>query len=210
VIDKSIKILEKRFEYFNGARVAKGEKDDQIIVELPRVKVNGNPNETIPTGKLEFRLVDTTVSAHEAWMQRVGTPLDDDLPYEAGRPGQDPMLIKKQVLVDGAEINDAQPSFDQRTNEPIVNLKFSKTGTAKLGRATQENVGRSLAIVLDDAVITAPVIREPIVAGSMQIAGNFTVENANALAHILRTGALPVKFKAVDTTYVPPTASPRH
>ena len=95
------------------------------------------------------------------------------------------------MLVSGGDLTDAQPGFDQRTGEPIVSFKFNTSGSRKFAQATSENVGQPFAIVLDNKVISAPVIREPITGGSGQISGNFTVQAANDLAILLRAGALP-------------------
>jgi len=100
--------------------------------------------------------------------------------------------------VSGEELTDAQPGFDQRTGEAIVTFKFNTSGARKFAQVTQENVGRPFAIVLDDEVISAPVIREPILGGSGQISGNFTVESANNLAILLRAGALPAKLTVIE------------
>ena len=84
-------------------------------------------------------------------------------------------MIEKRVMVSGEDLTDAQPGFDQRTSEPIVTFKFNTNGARRFAQVTQENVGRPFAIVLDNEVISAPVIREPILGGSGQISGNFTV-----------------------------------
>jgi protein-export membrane protein SecD len=104
--------------------------------------------------------------------------------------------------VSGEELTDAQPGFDQRTSEPIVSFKFNAAGARKFAQVTQENVGRLFAIVLDDKVISAPQIREPILGGSGQISGNFTVESANNLAILLRAGALPAKLTVIEQRVV--------
>ena len=78
-------------------------------------------------------------------------------------------------MVSGEDLTDAQPGFDQRTSEPIVTFRFNTNGARRFAQATQENVGRPFAIVLDNEVISAPVIREPILGGSGQISGSFTV-----------------------------------
>jgi preprotein translocase subunit SecD len=106
--------------------------------------------------------------------------------------------------VSGEELTDAQPGFDQRTSEPIVSFKFNTAGARKFGQVTQENVGRLFAIVLDDEVISAPQIREPILGGSGQISGSFTVESANNLAILLRAGALPAKLTVIEKRVVGP------
>jgi preprotein translocase subunit SecD len=105
-------------------------------------------------------------------------------------------------MVSGADLTDAQPGFDQRTSEPVVNFRFNTSGARKFGQATTENVGRPFAIVLDNEVISAPVIREPIIGGSGQISGQFTVESANDLAILLRAGALPAPLTIIEERVV--------
>jgi len=99
---------------------------------------------------------------------------------------------------------DAQPGFDQRNGEPIVSFRFNSIGARKFAEATQQNVGKPFAIILDGKVISAPVIREPILGGTGQISGNFTVEQANDLAILLRAGALPVALTVVEERTVGP------
>jgi preprotein translocase subunit SecD len=108
------------------------------------------------------------------------------------------------VLVSGEDLTDAQPGFDQRTAEPIVSFRFNTNGARRFAPATQENVGRPFAIVLDNKVISAPVIREPILGGSGQISGGFTVEQANDLAILLRAGALPAPLTVIEERTVGP------
>ncbi len=108
------------------------------------------------------------------------------------------------MLVSGADLTDAQPGFDQRNSEPIVSFRFNSTGARKFAEATQQNVGKLFAIVLDNKVISAPVIREPILGGSGQISGNFTVEQANDLAILLRAGALPAPLTIIEERTVGP------
>jgi preprotein translocase subunit SecD len=115
-----------------------------------------------------------------------------------------PYVIKKQVLVSGGDLTDAQPGFDQRTGEPIVSFRFNTSGARKFATATLENVGQPFAIVLDNEVISAPVIREPITGGSGQISGSFTVQGANDLAILLRAGALPAPLTIIEERTVGP------
>jgi preprotein translocase subunit SecD len=111
-------------------------------------------------------------------------------------------VIEKRVLVSGADLTDAQPGFDSRTSEPVVNFRFNSAGARKFGAATVENVGKRFAAVLDNEVITAPTIREPILQGSGQISGSFTVESANDLAILLRAGALPAPLTVIEQRVV--------
>jgi preprotein translocase subunit SecD len=107
--------------------------------------------------------------------------------------------------VRGDQLVDAQPGFDQRTHEPIITFRFNQSGARTFGNFTTQNVGRPFAIVLDDKVLSAPVIREPILGGSGQISGSFTVDSANKLAVQLRSGALPAKLTIVEERTVGPS-----
>src|SRR6185503_10517757 len=109
------------------------------------------------------------------------------------------------ATVDGADLDDAWPGFDSRTNEPIVNFRFKQRGALQFGRLTRENVGKPFAIVLDQQVISAPRINEPILGGSGQISGRFTVEEANTLAIVLKSGALPARLVPVEQRTVGPS-----
>jgi protein-export membrane protein SecD len=141
------------------------------------------------------------VSPDQAQQGRL--PPESELLMSASSP-KVPYVVKKQVLVSGGELTDAQPGFDQRTNEPIVSFRFNTTGSRKFAQATVENVGQPFAIVLDNEVISAPVIREPITGGQGQISGNFTVQSANDLAVLLRAGALPAPLTVVEERTVGP------
>jgi preprotein translocase subunit SecD len=203
-IDQSVPIIEKRINELGLVEpTVQRQGTDRILVQVPGL---GDPRRLLEllgrTAKLEFRLVDTSMSAQDAAQGRA--PSDTEVLYEKQGDQRVPVLVKKQALVEGADLTDAQASFDQRTAEPIVNFKFNSTGARKFGRATQENVGRPFAIILDNEVISAPVIREPILGGSGQISGNFTVESANNLAILLRAGALPAKLTVIEQRVVGP------
>jgi preprotein translocase subunit SecD len=121
-----------------------------------------------------------------------------------GQDGQ-PYLVEKQVRVSGEDLVDAQPGFDQNSREPIVSFRFNNNGAKRFATVSQEAVGRPFAIVLDNQVISAPVIREPILGGAGQISGAFTVQQANDLAILLRAGALPAPLKVVEERTVGPS-----
>ena len=126
-------------------------------------------------------------------------PVGDELLYEAGPNGQQiPYLIEKRVIVTGEQLTNAQQSVDQRSGKPVVSFTFDSQGARRFGDATKQGVGRLFAIVLDNVVISAPRIQEPILTGSGQISGNFTFESANDLAILLRAGALPAPLKVVE------------
>jgi len=153
------------------------------------------------TAKMEFRMVDLTVPPDQAASGRV--PSDSELLPSAEASGA-PQVIKKQVLVSGGDLTDAQPGFDQRNGQPIVSFKFNTSGSRKFAQATTEHVKEPFAIVLDGKVISAPVIQEPITGGQGQISGNFTVQQANDLAILLRAGALPAPLTIIEERTVGP------
>jgi preprotein translocase subunit SecD len=153
------------------------------------------------TAKLDFRMVDVSMPAEQALQGRV--PPEDEVLYSSTQP-RTPYLVEKKILVSGGDLTDAQPGFDQRTSEPVVNFRFNTAGARKFAQVTQENVGKPFAIILDNQVISAPVIREPILGGSGQISGSFTVESANDLAILLRAGALPAPLTIIEERTVGP------
>ena len=148
------------------------------------------------TAKLEFRLV-----ADPGY-----NPADVDMLNEFDSAGQvtGTFPVEKRVMVQGEDLTDAQPGFDQRSGEPIVNFRFNLRGGQRFGEVTSANVGKPFAIVLDGKVISAPRILGPITGGSGQISGRFTVQQANDLAVLLRAGALPAKLTIVEERTVGP------
>jgi preprotein translocase subunit SecD len=111
-------------------------------------------------------------------------------------------VVQKRVMVSGENLVDAQATF--QNNQPVVSFRFDSVGARRFGDATRENVGRRFAIVLDNKVISAPVIREPILGGSGIISGSFTVESAQDLALLLRAGALPAPLNILEQRTVGP------
>ncbi len=173
---------------------------DRILVQVPGVEDTKALKELIgSTAKLAFHDVHPSVSADEAKQGRVPSgykiyKADSKDTEAAGRE----YVLRETPVVDGGDLSDAHANFEQRTNEPIISFRFNQSGARKFGKFTQENVGRPFAIVLDDKVLSAPVIREPILGGSGQISGSYTPESANALAIQLRSGALPAKLTVVE------------
>src|SRR5262249_20284523 len=129
---------------------------------------------------------------------------DYEIVYGSAGEGKRPFLLENRVIVAGEDLIDAQPGFHAQTNEPVVNFRFNTSGARRFGTVTQENIGRPFAIVLDNEVICAPVIRDAILGGSGQISGSFTVESANNLAILLRAGALPAKLTPIEQRVVGP------
>ena len=202
-IEQSIQIVERRVNELGTVEpVIQRQGTDRILVQVPGLQDPTRLKELLgKTANLEFRMVDSTVSPDQAQQGRV--PPDSEVLMSSTAP-KIPYVIKKQVLVSGGELTDAQPGFDQRTGEPIVSFRFNTSGARKFAQATTENVGQPFAIVLDREVISAPVIREPITGGSGQISGSFTVQSANDLAILLRAGALPAPLTVVEERTVGP------
>jgi preprotein translocase subunit SecD len=202
-IEQSIQIVERRVNQLGTVEpIIQRQGTDRILVQVPGLQ---DPTELKrilgKTAKMEFRMVDTTVSQDQATQGRV--PPDSEVLMSASTP-KTPYVVKKQVLVSGGELQDAQPGFDQRSGEPIVSFRFNSTGSRKFAQATSENVGQPFAIILDNEVISAPVIREPITGGSGQISGSFTVQSANELSILLRAGALPAPLAVIEERTVGP------
>jgi protein-export membrane protein SecD len=176
----------------------------RILVQVPGLQDTAQLKELIgKTARLSFHEVHPTVSADEARQTRV--PTGFRIYSSVDKEDTAPLLLRETPVVRGDELVDAQPAFDQRTNEPIISFRFNNAGARKFGNFTRDNVNRPFAIVLDDQVISAPVIREPILGGSGQISGSFTVEAANQLAIQLRSGALPAKLTIVEERTVGPS-----
>jgi preprotein translocase subunit SecD len=177
--------------------------EDRILLQVPGFDDPAQLKELVgKTAKLTFHMVDSAMTASEA---QAGTPPPGSAVYQSQQPNEPAYLLQIRSIVSGEDLVDAQPGFDQRSNEPIVSFRFNSSGAQRFGRVTQENVGRPFAIVLDDKVISAPVIREPILGGSGQISGNFSVQEANNLAILLRSGALPASLVVLEERSVGPS-----
>jgi preprotein translocase subunit SecD len=203
-VEQSIQIVERRVNELGTVEpTIQRQGLDRILVQVPGLQDPTRLKEILgKTAKLTFRLVDESMSPQQALQTR--PPPESEILYGEREEANVPYLIQKAVIISGEELVDAQPAFDQRTGEPVVNFRFNNSGARKFARVTQENVGRRFAIVLDDKVISAPVIREPILGGSGQISGQFTVESANNLAILLRAGALPAPLTIIEERTVGP------
>ena len=203
-VEQSIQIVERRVNELGTVEPSIQRQGlDRILVQVPGLQDPSRLKELLgKTAKLTFRLVDLSIPPEQALQGRV--PPDSELLYGSRAENRQPYLIEKRVLVSGEDLTDAQPGFDQRTSEPIVSFRFNSNGARRFAQVTQENVGRPFAIILDNEVISAPVIREPILGGSGQISGGFTVEQANDLAILLRAGALPAPLTIIEERTVGP------
>jgi len=197
-IQASIETIRRRVDAFGTTEPSiQREGRSRVLVQVPGISDVERLKTLIgETGKLEFKLVDPAVDAAQA-SETKQVPVGSVLVYSNDTPPI-PYVLKDQVMVSGENLVDAQPGFDSRTGEPVVTFRFDAAGAKRFGKVTQENVGLPFAIVLDNKVISAPVIREPILGGTGQISGNFTVQRANDLAVLLRSGALPAKLSVIE------------
>ncbi|GAA3711708.1 hypothetical protein GCM10022268_20840 [Sphingomonas cynarae] len=177
---------------------------DRIVVQVPGLQ---NPQALKDllgkTARLEFKLVDLTATPEQLAQKQapVGSQI---LPYPGNPAGPPVIAVKRSVIISGDQLIDASQTFDPQDNLPQVAITFDGTGGRRFARVTQENTGKPFAIILDNQVISAPNINEPILGGRASISGNFTVESANQLAIALRSGKLPVALKVIEESTVGP------
>lgn len=201
-VDQSIEIVRRRIDQLGTTEPSiQRQGRDRILIQVPGLQDPEQLRRILgQTAKLTFRLVDESMSAEQA--AQTGTPGESDVLPSSD--GQQKYLIQKRVIISGEDLIDAQPGFDDRSNEPIVSFRFNLNGARRFAAVTAENVGRPFAIVLDNKVISAPVIREPITQGAGQISGQFTSQSANELAILLRAGALPAPLIPLEERTVGP------
>jgi len=173
---------------------------DRILVEVPGVEdPEALKNLIGQTARLEFKLVDLTADPNQVAQGRAPAG-SQVLPMAEGGGN---IAVKRRVMVSGDQLVDAKQSFDQ-DGRAVVSISFNTAGARRVGRVTQENVNKPFAIILDDKVLSAPNINEPILGGQAQISGNFTVETANQLAVSLASGKLPVKLNVIEERTIGP------
>ncbi len=190
-LKQSIEIVRRRIDDVGTKEptiLQRGEK--RILVELPGLKDPERIKALLgKTAQLNFRLVSDN--------NEFGT---DELISETGEK----LNISKRIIMSGENLIDAQPSIQNQNNEPSVSFALDRLGAQKFGRATTDNVGKRLAIVLDGEIVSAPNINEPITSGNGMISGNFTFQEATDLALLLRSGALPTPLLVVEERTVGP------
>jgi preprotein translocase subunit SecD len=196
-MDQSIEIVRRRIDE-TGTREPSIQRqgDNRILVQLPGVDDPERIKNLLgQTAKLTFRLVDETANPTDIHVppgEELLPSSDDDRKY----------VVQKRVMVSGDTLIDAQPTFQD--GQAVVSFKFDSIGGRRFGEATRANTGHLFAIVLDNKIISAPVIREPIMGGSGVISGHFTTQSAQDLALLLRAGALPAPIKILEERTVGP------
>jgi preprotein translocase subunit SecD len=225
-ITQALETIRNRVDQFGVTEpLIQRQQADQILVQLPGIKEPGRALDLIgKTAQLEFKLVseespawsklpgEVPLGQEEAIAQEVAAQLapDEEILYErivkseTGETRKQPYVVKKTAALTGDLLTDARVTIGQ-FNESQVSITFNGTGAELFKKATTEHVKKRLAIVLDQNVYSAPVIQEPISGGRAQITGNFTTQEANDLAIVLRAGALPAPVKIIQNVTVGPT-----
>lgn len=202
-VSQSLRIVENRVNALGTSEpVIQQQGKDRIVVQLPGIQ---NPDQVKSvigrTAKLTFQLVceaQPTGQGQNPPQDCAAVPLKDE-------PTRDMWVqTSTRATVDGADLVDARGAFDQNNN-PVVSFRFNTKGADRFAKLTRDNVGKPFAIILDDLVVSSPVINEPILGGSGQISGRFTVQETNDLAVVLRSGALPAKLTIVEERTVGPS-----
>jgi preprotein translocase subunit SecD len=206
-VAQNIQILRNRVNELGVAEpIIQQQGAERVVVQLPGVQDTARAKDILGrTASLEIRMVNDEPGALESALSG-SVPLGSDLFTERG--GQ-PLVVRRQVVLTGDRIQDAQPGFDQRSNEPAVHVNLDGTGARIFKEVTRENVGKRMAIVLVEKgkaeVITAPVIREEIGGGRVQISGRMTTREANDVALLMRAGALAAPMEIVEERTVGPS-----
>jgi preprotein translocase subunit SecD len=206
-VQQNITILRNRVNELGVAEpIVQQQGGDRVVVQLPGVQDTARAKDILGrTATLEIRMVNDDPGALESALAGQ-VPLGSDLFTERGGT---PVLVRRQVVLTGDRINDAQPGFDQRNNEPAVHVNLDGTGARIFKEVTRENVGKRMAIVLVEKgkaeVITAPVIREEIGGGRVQISGRMNTREANDIALLMRAGALAAPMEIVEERTVGPS-----
>ena len=184
--------------------IRQGER--RIVVQVPGLKDPAELKALLgQTARLEFKLVDQTANPDDV-ARGIAPPGSEIVPYADPAEGRGVAAIAVRRLggIKGDQLADAKQAFDPQTNAAVVSITFDQQGGSKFAKLTTENVNKPFAIILDGKVLSAPNINEPILGGSAQISGNFTVETASRLAISLSSGALPVDLKVVEERTVGP------
>ncbi|MHA6692891.1 protein translocase subunit SecD [Devosia sp. A449] len=195
LVAQSIEVIRKRVDELGTTEPQiQRQGTNRVLVQVPGFGDSERLKDIISrTARLTFHMVYPGMSAAQAKAQGLpaGTMI---LPSQDGTEE----LLYEDVALGGESLVDAQPSYDQQRSMPVVSFKFDTRGAITFGQITGANVGQRFAIVLDNTVITAPVIQQPITGGSGQISGSFTTSTANDLAVLLRAGALPASLDVVE------------
>ena len=195
-VDQSLEIVRRRIDEIGTNEptiIRRG--NDRILVELPGLSDPNRIKKLLgKTANLTFRFVSESNSESTEFGNELLT-FDNS---------ENKLKVNNRIILTGENLLDAKPNVDNRSNEAIVSFTLDRVGSKRFGKATQENIGRKLAIILDNKIISAPVIRDAILGGNGQISGNFTFQSATDLALLLRSGALPAPLNIIEERTVGP------
>jgi preprotein translocase subunit SecD len=225
--DQAVETIRNRIDQFGVAEpTIHRQAENEVVIQLPGVKDPKRAIELIgKTAQLEFKLVDddALVAAEfpsfvypgeeetflkqftEKIPEETGILFERKINRETGAVIKIPILLKEHAVLTGDLLSDAKVNIDPRFNEPYVSITFNPAGAKIFEEITGANIGKRLAIILDNTVYSAPVIREKIAGGDAQITGNFTMEEARDLSIVLRAGALPAPLKMLQNVTVGPS-----
>ena len=203
-VQQSIEIIRRRVDELGTTEpTIQRQGNNRILVQVPGLDNPERLKDLLgQTAKLNFHLVDQSMGAFEVANGK-RPPSGSILLYTDSEPSI-PYLVKRRAMVSGEQLEDAGIGFDPQTNAPEVNFRFDGIGAKKFGEVTKANIGRPFAIVLDNKVISAPIIQTAILGGAGRITGNFSVQEANDLSILLRAGALPAPMNILEERTVGP------
>jgi len=193
ILDNSLEIVRRRIDEVgtkDPTIIRRG--NDRILIELPGLDDPNRIKKLLgKTANLTFRLISNTEDSFGS----------EIIPFE---DGSSELRVNKRIIMSGDSIINAKPTVDNQNNETVVSFTLNRIGTKKFGRATTKNVGKRLAIILDNKIISAPQIREAITGGTGQISGDFDFQSATDFALLLRSGALPAPLNVIEERTVGP------
>jgi preprotein translocase subunit SecD len=210
-VRQALETMRNRVDQFGVSEpTLQRQNDDRILIQLPGIE---DPERAIAllgkTARLEFKMVDESANLQDALSGNL--PQGTELLYErnvnasTGSVTETPLVVFDKTVLTGDLLADANVRIDTRYNEPYVAIDFNSVGAKRFDQITAANVGKRMAIVLDDTVYSAPVIRERISGGSAQVSGSFSSQEATDLAIVLRAGSLPAPVKILENRTVGPS-----
>ena len=210
-VEQSLETIRNRVDQFGVTEpeiIPEGK--DRIVIQLPGIKDTARAKNLIgKTALLEFKLVDEEHSVEEALRGNVPdgsiVAYESRLDRESGRRSSNPILLKSRTVLTGSSLESAKVAIGDRLGEPHVSIKFNAQGAQDFERITAENVKKRMAIVLDGAVYSAPVIQDRISGGNAVITGSFSMDEAKDLAIVLRAGSLPAPVTILEERTVGPS-----
>ena len=192
-VEQSIEIVRRRIDEVGTKEPSILKRgNNRILVELPGIKDPERIKQLLGrTAQLSFKLVTDEVGEFGSEKLKI-------------QQSDEEIIVSKRIILSGENLIDAQPKYDNLNNEPIVSFTLDRLGSQRFGRATSKNIGKRIAIILDNEAISAPVIKDAITGGSGTISGDFTFQTATDLALLLRSGALPTPLSIVEERTVGP------